>query len=177
MHAGCTKHNAFCLGKPQGTEPGGSGKPISPGGYSLHLHTGSDGNLCTVDTSAKKVLWCARGVPAPVGPYHLLLGDDGSACIHAGTWGTPTATNATLWCSPAAPTHAPTRALSRIPGGVVLHGVTHSVVTGCSFLHMGGAVRNHLWTLTNHLIKRNAHHQVMTSCLCPLHCIRMTIMA
>ena len=96
-----------------------------------------DANVCIVDVATNAARWCARAVSAPTGAYFLLLGDDGSACVHAGTYGTPTASQETMWCSPAAP--APTAPMRRIPGGVVFNHTVGTVISKCSFTKMGGA--------------------------------------
>lgn len=147
MHAGCARQNVFCIGKPvcpcapkcSGAQkhPPYCNQP-SPAGYELVIHTGSDGNVCIVDIAAGTTRWCARSVSAPVGDYHLLLGDDGSTCIHSGRYGTHNAQNTSLWCAPM-PSPGDATPLRRIPAGVVFNKTTGTTITNCSFSQMGGA--------------------------------------
>jgi len=119
--AGCPREQQSCSGIP------GVG---STSRYQLHVQ--GDGNLCIVDLTAGKSRWCARSVSAPAGPYHLLLANDGTACIHGGVY---PVSNGTLWCAAA----QGATELVQIPGAVRLNRTINVRVGGCSFRHLGGA--------------------------------------
>ena len=61
------------------------------------------------------------------------VGDDGSWCIHLGTY---PGSNKTVWCKTAGD---PTATLQPIPGGVRFNHSTRVSITTCGFRHMGGA--------------------------------------
>lgn len=120
----------------------------SPAGYKLVV-TGSTANtvnLCVQDTRAKTNRWCAlpdadKSASPPSTDAYLMLGDDGSICLHAGTYvaGDHSA-HASLWCHDGPSGGASSTEVSKqIPAGVRLNNTVNTVITRCTFAHMGGA--------------------------------------
>ena len=120
-------------------------------GYRLTVGGGGEGraaspaNLCVHDTATNTDRWCAlasasasASTTTPTGPHHMMLADDGSICIHAGTFSS-TSTHATIWCHVPPGASPSGTALSQIPAGVQLSHTTNSLISKCSFAHMGGA--------------------------------------
>ena len=151
----CRQH--FCLGAPtcpcapkctgaQKLQPYCNSS--SPAGYKLVV-TGAaanDVNLCVQDTQTKTNRWCAlpdaAGSAAPPSTdAYLMLGDDGSICLHAGKYVTgDSAAHATLWCHASPGGGAGAGVVSKqIPAGVRLNNTVNTVITRCTFAHMGGA--------------------------------------
>ena len=123
------------------------------------------GALCIRDMATGADQWCAS-TPAKLDSlalgaqgtlatrldddysYHLMLADDGSICIHAGTYSAsePDASHATVWCKlppwnrgPHGLWREPDRTLTRVPAGVSFKRTVNTVIERCSFAHMGGA--------------------------------------
>ena len=122
-----------------------------------------ENGLCIRDMATGADQWCAS-TPARLDSlalgaqgtlatrlgdvYHLMLADDGSICIHAGTYSAsePEASQATVWCKlppwnrgPHGLWREPDRTLTRVPAGVSFKRTVNTVIERCSFAHMGGA--------------------------------------
>ena len=136
----------------------------SPAGYKLVV-TGAAAktvNLCVQDTRTKTNRWCAlpnaAGTAAPSSTdAYLMLGDDGSICLHAGKYvAGDTSAHATLWChaSPGGGSSNPVVS-KQIPAGVRLNNTVNTVISRCTFAHMGGAGLD---------LYGGSQHSAVTSC-------------
>ena len=118
----------------------------SPTGYRLVV-TGAAGspNLCVQDTAAKTNRWCALPASGPAAPpskdYHAMLGDDGSICLHAGKYTAGAADpQASVWCANLGGAGSVAAATTKqIPAGLRFNNTVNTVLSRCSFAHMGGA--------------------------------------
>ena len=100
----------------------------SKAGYRLVVT--ASGNLCVKDTASDTNRWCALKQPQAAavisargggddGRFYMMLADDGSICLHAGSYTATAPANTTLWC------HVidkggkvPSKGLKQIPGAV-----------------------------------------------------------
>eukprot|EP01050_Picozoa_sp_SAG11_P003363 SAG11_NODE_189_length_13028_cov_14.222446_3_plen_658_part_00 len=166
-HGGCPRQR-FCLEDTsvcpcRPTCKGADRRPpvcnaSSPKGYRLMFEQKNGaigrGSLCIWDMATGAVQWCAspRIPPAPLSgqstaaaDHYLMLADDGSICVHGGTYGAG-ASEATVSCflppwnrGPHGFWREPDRVLTRVPAAVQFKQTVNTVVEKCAFAHMGGA--------------------------------------
>jgi hypothetical protein len=108
----------------------------SPAGYRLVV---KGGNLCVEDNAANTSRWCALKEPLKGGgESFMMLADDGSICLHAGSYNASSPATSTVWCQVAGG-QADHRVHKQVPGGVRIRNTSCSSITLNKFAHMGGA--------------------------------------